>query len=383
MPAARPIIVVKKKSGHGGHHGGAWKVAYADFVTAMMSLFIVLWLMNSSVKVRQAVAGYFNDPRGKSTLTGTDQSGTSDNLALTEKNIPELKKKIEEAIRQMNDLKALQNQIQITITPEGLRIELLETKDGTFFNSGSATLNGNGRELLQMIARQLGDLPNKVSIEGHTDAAPYASKDGYGNWELSSDRANAARRVMQDAGLGQSQVSQVRGYADQKLRVPGNPLDPSNRRISLIVQYLAADAPPLPVDGKAPPAGPAGEGKKASGGPSSPTTAPASGTKPEEPGSASSGVAKLGSSPTQPAAATAWSDAATRGTASAASRGGNETGADRKTVGSQARCRRTWSRGCGIKCAGSDRRRQSTSETQISGVSPQRECRAGCDLVPR
>ncbi len=138
MAADKPIIIIKKKGGHGGHHGGAWKVAYADFVTAMMSLFIVLWLMNTSEKVRQAVAGYFNDPRGKSTQTGTDQSGTSENLALTEKNIPELKKKIEEAIRKMNDLKALQNQIQITITPEGLRIELLETKDGTFFDTGSA-----------------------------------------------------------------------------------------------------------------------------------------------------------------------------------------------------------------------------------------------------
>src|ERR1700744_4650080 len=160
MAAGRPIIVVKKKSGNGGHHGGAWKVAYADFVTAMMSLFIVLWLMNTSEKVRQAVAGYFNDPRGSSTQTGTDQSGSSENLAITEKNIPELKKKIEEAIRQMNDLKTLQNQIQITITPGGLRIELLETKDGTFFDTGSATLNKNGRELLVMIAGQLGQIPN-------------------------------------------------------------------------------------------------------------------------------------------------------------------------------------------------------------------------------
>jgi hypothetical protein len=134
MAASKPVIVIKKKSGHGGHHGGAWKVAYADFVTAMMSLFIVLWLMNTSEKVKQAVAGYFNDPSGKSTQTGTDQSGSGENLALTESNIPELKKKIEEAIRKMNDLKALENQIQITITPEGLRIELLETKDGTFFD---------------------------------------------------------------------------------------------------------------------------------------------------------------------------------------------------------------------------------------------------------
>ena len=252
--ASKPVIVIRKKSGHGGHHGGAWKVAYADFVTALMSLFIVLWLMNTSEKVRQAVAGYFNDPRGKSTMTGTDQSGTSDNLALTENNIPELKKKIEQAIRQMNDLKALQNQIQITITPEGLRIELLETKDGTFFNTGSATLNQNGRELLEMLAVQLGDLPNRISIEGHTDAQPYASKDGYGNWDLSTDRANAARRVMQTSGLRENQVSQVRGYADQKLRVPENPMDPSNRRISLIVQYLTPDAPPVPAGAKQAPA---------------------------------------------------------------------------------------------------------------------------------
>src|SRR5579875_255290 len=133
--AGKAIIVIKKKGGHGGHHGGAWKVAYADFVTAMMSLFIVLWLMNTSQKVRQAVAGYFNDPRGRASQTGTDQSGSSDSLALTENNIPDLKRKIEEAIRRMNDLKALENQIQITITPEGLRIDLLATQDATSFHT--------------------------------------------------------------------------------------------------------------------------------------------------------------------------------------------------------------------------------------------------------
>jgi chemotaxis protein MotB len=247
MQQTKPIIVVKKKGGHGGHHGGAWMVAYADFVTALMSLFIVLWLMNTSQKIRQAVAGYFNDPRGKSTLTGTDQSGSSENLALTENNIADLKKKIEESIHKMNDLKALENQIQITITPEGLRIELLETKDGTFFDTGSARLNQHGQELLEMLAGQLGQVPNRISIEGHTDAQPYATEDGYGNWELSTDRANAARRLMETTGLRKGQVSQVRGYADQKLRVPDNPMDPSNRRISLIVQYLTADAPPVPA----------------------------------------------------------------------------------------------------------------------------------------
>lgn len=244
MPQAKPIIVIKKKVAHSGHHGGAWKVAYADFVTAMMSLFIVLWLMNTSQKVRQAVAGYFNDPRGQTALTGTDQSGSADSLPVTINNIANLKQRIEEAIRKMNDLKALQNQIQITITPEGLRIELLETKDGTFFDTGSAALNNNGKELLTMLAGLLGGLPNRLAIEGHTDAQPYAMPGGYGNWELSTDRANAARRLMQQTGLRSDQVSQVRGYADQKLRVPSNPMDPSNRRISLIVQYLSISPPP-------------------------------------------------------------------------------------------------------------------------------------------
>src|ERR1700691_2111762 len=288
MPQSRPIIVIKKKGGHGGgHNGGAWKVAYADFVTAMMSLFIVLWLMNTSEKVRQAVAGYFNDPKGNSAQTGSDQSGTNENLALTENNVAQLKKKIEEAIRQMNDLRSLQNQIQITITPEGLRIELLETKDGTFFDTGSARLNKNGQELLEMLSGQLGGLPNRISIEGHTDAQPYASQDGYGNWDLSTDRANAARRVMQNSGLRQDQVSQVRGYADQKLRVPSNPMDPSNRRISLIVQYMTVDAPPV-TEGK-----PAGEGgKPASGAPTLEIPAPGSGT--QKPGAAVGGDAKVG-----------------------------------------------------------------------------------------
>jgi chemotaxis protein MotB len=293
MAASKPVIIIKKNGGHGGHHGGAWKVAYADFVTAMMSLFIVLWLMNSSVKVRQAVAGYFNDPRGKSTETGSDQVGTSDSLALTEKNIPELKRKIEEAIRKMNDLKALQNQIQITITPEGLRIELLETKDGTFFDTGSATLNQNGQELLQMLAGQLGGVPNRVSIEGHTDAQPYATTGDYGNWELSSDRANAARRVMQSSGLRKDQVSQVRGYADQKLRVPSNPMDPSNRRISLIVQYLTVDAPPVPANSGAGSPGASGGAAKPGNGEPLPEI-PTPGSAAQKPGAAASALAKSG-----------------------------------------------------------------------------------------
>jgi chemotaxis protein MotB len=234
----KKVFLIKKKVQANGHHGGAWKVAYADFVTAMMALFIVLWLMNTSDHIRQAVAGYFNDPSGTSALTGNNRSGSGENLPITRDNIADLKQRLEAAIRRRNDLKALSDQVQITITPDGLRIELLESKKGTFFDSGSAALNQNGRELLMLLAQKLGSIPNSISIEGHTDSQPYALSASYGNWELSSDRANAARRVMQASGLRQNQIAEVRGYADQQLRVPSNPLDPSNRRISLIVQYM-------------------------------------------------------------------------------------------------------------------------------------------------
>ncbi|HTV06141.1 MAG TPA: flagellar motor protein MotB [Acidobacteriaceae bacterium] len=238
MAKPKMIVIVKKPRVHAGHHGGAWKVAYADFVTALMSLFIVLWLMNTNPSVRKAVAGYFNDPLGRSTLTGTDRSGSGDNLPITKDNIKTLKTRLEKSIHALDNLKALSDQIEITVTPEGLRIELLETKDGSFFQTGRAELNANGREILTVLARELGKVPNRIMIEGHTDARPYSGHAGYSNWDLSTDRANAARRLMQATGLRPDQVSQVRGYADQMLRVPSNPYDPSNRRISLIVQYI-------------------------------------------------------------------------------------------------------------------------------------------------
>ena len=136
----QPIIVIKKKGGHGGHHGGAWKVAYADFVTAMMSLFIVLWLMNSSDKIKKAVAGYFNDPKGTATLMGTTMTGTGETVtAAAANNMQKLKEKLEEEIKAKKDLEKLSKQIEITITPEGLRIELLEDKNGTFYEMRQRT----------------------------------------------------------------------------------------------------------------------------------------------------------------------------------------------------------------------------------------------------
>jgi chemotaxis protein MotB len=239
MEGQRPIIVIKKKGGHGGHHGGAWKVAYADFVTAMMALFIVLWLLNSSKQVQEAVGGYFKDPSGTSKKVGTNMMGSGQNFTLSRDNMPQLKEQLQKSIRQVSDFDKLKNQIEMTVTAEGLRIELMETEQGAFFDSGNPTPNRDGSSLLTALAAELGKLPNKVSIEGHTDSKPFAGKRNYGNWELSVDRANAARRLMQDHGLTSSQVAQVRGYADQDLRKPDKPLDPSNRRISLIVQYLA------------------------------------------------------------------------------------------------------------------------------------------------
>jgi chemotaxis protein MotB len=244
MENARPIIIVKKKGGHGGHHGGAWKVAYADFVTAMMALFIVLWLLNTSKPVREAIAGYFRDPAGTAGKLGTSAEGPGEKFVpapIPTDDMSKLKDEIEKSLRQLPNFDKLKDQIEIKVTAEGLRIELLESATGTFFNLGNTDPNANGKELLTLLASELGKLPNKVSIEGHTDSKRFSGKRNYGNWELSTDRANAARRLMQQSGLGDKQVAQVRGFADQLLRKPDNPYDPSNRRISLIVQYTTKE----------------------------------------------------------------------------------------------------------------------------------------------
>ena len=237
----QPIIVIKRKGGHGGHHGGAWKVAYADFVTAMMSLFIVLWLMGSSDKVKKAVSGYFNDPKGTGSMTGSTMAGQGSTLSrivdvVNDTSMAKLKEKLEAEIKAKKELEKLSKQIEITITSEGLRIELIEGKDGTFYELGSAKLSSSGQVLLALLAAELKTLPNSLLIEGHTDATPYSNDNGYSNWDLSADRANSARRLLQQDGVRADQVSQVRGYADQMLRVKDNPTDPSNRRISILVK---------------------------------------------------------------------------------------------------------------------------------------------------
>lgn len=235
----QPIIVIKRKSSHAAHHGGAWKVAYADFVTAMMSLFIVLWLMSSTSKqTQEQIAGYFNDPRGTATKKGLE--GKPDAVSTVEKKVDmaELKTQLVRAIAEANNLDKLKKQIEITQTDEGLRIELIEDEKGTFFEVGSAQPLPALQEILKVLAGQLKIVPNTISIEGHTDAQPYSNKTAYGNWELSTDRANVARREMQADGVRPNQVSQVRGFADQRLHILAKPFDAANRRISLVVQRL-------------------------------------------------------------------------------------------------------------------------------------------------
>jgi chemotaxis protein MotB len=236
------ILIKKRRRSHGGPHGGAWKVAYADFVTALMSLFIVLWLTSSSDSVRRSVASYFNDPRGTSVLKGTNRNGSGHALALDRNGLLKLKEQLLDAARQMPNFDKLKNQVEITAEQDGLRIELLEQPGGTFFKLGSAQPTPALRDFLKAISPELGKLSNQISIEGHTDSVPYNDNSLYSNWELSTDRANAARRLMQSSGIARGQIAEVRGFADHLPRRPDHPEDPSNRRITLIVAPSALPA---------------------------------------------------------------------------------------------------------------------------------------------
>ena len=278
MADEQPIII-KKKSGHGGHHGGAWKVAYADFVTAMMALFIVLWLMNSSKPIQQAVGGYFRDPNGLAEKKGSAVDGAGQ-AAPVEKQVDmaKLKQELLKAMQPLADFEKLKKQIELTLTPEGLKIEFIEDPNGTFFENGKAQPTTILQNLLKVLSAEVGKLPNPVSIEGHTDSKPFSDSRTYGNWELSTDRANAARRIMQDNGLRPHQIVQVRGYADQNLRNPQQPEDASNRRVTLIIQYVKTEkAAAFTSNGSLPPA------KQLNDAPTPPAIAPAAPVKDVKP----------------------------------------------------------------------------------------------------
>ncbi|HTX18011.1 MAG TPA: flagellar motor protein MotB [Bacteroidota bacterium] len=243
-----PVRIVKKKSGHAGHHGGAWKVAYADFVTAMMSLFIVLWIVGQSKQVKQYVANYFKDPGAffESTKGGGMFQGS--NLVGKEQILDEYLRRDEQKLKEMTEsilknlgkdqsVSKLIDQIKIDTVEEGMRIELLEATKAYFFDVGTATLKPEATRVLSIIAAEVGKLPNKVIVEGHTDSRPYSRADGYTNFELSAERANSARRVLVVNGVKEHQIDEVRGYADTRLRDAKDPFDITNRRISIIIEW--------------------------------------------------------------------------------------------------------------------------------------------------
>jgi chemotaxis protein MotB len=246
-----PIIVIKKVVGHAAHHGGAWKVAYADFVTAMMALFIVLWIIGQSSKVKENVAAYFKDP-GAFENSGTKPlgGGIIDIQQMMKKQAEEEKKKLEatgdtimKSLSKEQGLAELKKQVKIETVEEGLRIELLETTAAFFFDIGTATLKPDAVRILTIIGKETGRLSNKVIIEGHTDSRQYSQIDGYTNFELSVDRANSARRVLQMNGLHNSQIDEIRGYADTRLRNKKDPYDVTNRRISIIIKKEEGNLP--------------------------------------------------------------------------------------------------------------------------------------------
>jgi chemotaxis protein MotB len=246
------VIVKKKKGGHHEDHGGAWKVAYADFVTAMMAFFLVMWLLGMNQDVKDLVQGYFSNPIGfQQAFSGganplSKGSSPADlNLrravlmtkAYQKARFEETAEELKETIAEEGAVKNLAAAVEIVVTDEGMRIELMETGEGeTFFDNSSANLKPALTTVLGMVAEELGGLPNDVVVEGHTDALQFGNP-GYSNWELSVDRANAARRVLVSSGLPQERLVEVRGYADRHLKNPEDAYDPRNRRISVLLPF--------------------------------------------------------------------------------------------------------------------------------------------------
>ena len=269
-----PIIVKRVKKTGGGHHGGAWKIAYADFVTAMMAFFLLMWLLGSTTQAqKEGIAEYFQTPLHL-VLTGPSL-GQSDSalkntggrdvtrkqgqvkpvegdpgklksvriedvkaaLKQAEKmKLEALKARIEQVIEDNETLKQFKSQLKLDITSEGLRIQIIDEQNRPMFENAKAELQPYARVILREIGRTLNGVDNKISLSGHTDAAAYASgEQGYSNWELSSDRANASRRELIAGGMDESKLMRVVGLGSAIMIDKENPFNPINRRISLIV----------------------------------------------------------------------------------------------------------------------------------------------------
>jgi chemotaxis protein MotB len=251
------IHIVRRKRVHKAHHGGAWKVAFADFMTAMMALFLVLWLITQSSDVRAAIAGYFQDPLGRNKEFGTSVMPGQGQTAIPTKptiqiqpadgkrdKLLRLSEQVKEALESNASLAGLNGHVAIEITPDGLRITLLEDSSDVFFASGSARPFPRAETLIEAIGTVLARAAYPVIVEGHTDARQYSNDVNYGNWELSADRANAARRLLRSGGVIEKQILAVRGLADRDPRIPSDPMAPQNRRITIMVNVPdSASAP--------------------------------------------------------------------------------------------------------------------------------------------
>jgi chemotaxis protein MotB len=315
MADERPIIIKRIKKSGGGHHGGAWKVAYADFVTAMMAFFLLLWLLSTTTEEQKKAIGNYFKPTiaisstssttvavmdGQSQVMETTAGGaaaevdieedgtgqTGDGTGETEaeevaaaaqgekpidaqeaeaalkaaetKKFEEVKQQIQQVIDETPDLSGLRDNLQVDQTPEGLRIQLLDKEKESMFASGSAEMADKSRQLLALVAQAVRGMPNKLAISGHTDATPFVGAGGRTNWELSSDRANAARRVLVENGVDPTHVQNVVGRADTDPFVKENPNDPQNRRISIVLLSEVRSNPGMPSGAvAAPPPAPA------------------------------------------------------------------------------------------------------------------------------
>ena len=306
----KPTVIVRrvKKVQGGGHHGGSWKVAYADFVTAMMAFFMVMWLVGAlTTKQREAVSDYFKNPspipgESPAPAPGMNGPGGASNSMIKlggtmdlpkgpgaeftrtpgdpteaqrreqeKQRLEALKKELEEAISKSQALEPFKDQLLLDLTPEGLRIQIVDKQNRPMFDLGSATLKPYTRQILHELANYLNHVPNRISLTGHTDITAYSAARGYGNWELSADRANAARRALVDGGLEDSKITRVVGLSSSVLFDKTDPQNPINRRISIVVMTREAEAAALsaiaalPAPAMAAPAAGDGEAGAAAG----------------------------------------------------------------------------------------------------------------------